>query len=192
MVAIIRGIVMCPPVVAALGTSGASAVTGAALSGAAAIEGITAGAAVVAVGEGALVATGAAAGGSSAGIALATLAGPIGCLIVECEDMDVSSVFEEGDNLRITWDCWKPIVHDMSVMPSEGMALRTLAVHPNVKVVNMLASSSALLDEDAGRFLVENVLGERFCLGRYFSWFNWLAGHVMEELEQCHPVLLRD
>ncbi|KAF3246375.1 hypothetical protein TWF192_006889 [Orbilia oligospora] len=191
MVAIIRGIVMCPPVVAALGTSGASAVTGAALSGAAAIEGITAGAAVVAVGEGALVATGAAAGGSSAGIALATLAGPIGCLIVECEDMDVSSVFEEGDNLRITWDCWKPIVHDMSVMPSEGMALRTLAVHPNVKVVNMLASSSALLDEDAGRFLVENVLGERFCLG-YFSWFNWLAGHVMEELEQCHPVLLRD
>ncbi|KAF3207626.1 hypothetical protein TWF106_011645 [Orbilia oligospora] len=166
MVAIIGGIVMCPPVVATLGTSGASAVTGAALSGAAAIEG-----------EGALVATGAAAGGSSAGIALATLAGPIGCLIVGCEDMDVSSVFEEGDNLRITWDCWKPIVHDMSVMPSEGMALRTLAVHPNVKVVNMLASSSALLDEDAGRFLVENVLGERFCLG-YVNVGGTLALHA--------------
>ncbi|KAF3290939.1 hypothetical protein TWF970_000196 [Orbilia oligospora] len=168
MVAIIGGIVMCPPIVAALGTSGASAVTGAALSGAAAIEGMTAGAAVVAVGEGALVATGAAAGGSSAGIALAILAGPIGCLIVGCEDMYISSVEEEedeeGDNPGITWDCWKPIVHDMSVMPSEGVALRDLAVHPNVKVVNMLTSSS-LLDDDAGRFLVENVFGERFCLG---------------------------
>ncbi|KAF3319310.1 hypothetical protein TWF173_003754 [Orbilia oligospora] len=174
MVAIIGGIVMCPPIVAALGTSGASAVTGAALSGAAAIEGMTAGAAVVAVCEGALVATGAAAGGSSAGIALATLAGPIGCLIVGCENMDVSSVEEEeeGGNPGITWDCWKPIVHDMSVMPSEGMALRDLAVHLNVKVVDMLTSSSALLDEDAGRFLVENVFGERFCLG---------AGPAMEE-----------
>ncbi|KAF3088758.1 hypothetical protein TWF569_001435 [Orbilia oligospora] len=180
MVAIIGGFVTCPPIVAALGTSGASAVTGAALSGAAAIEGMTAGAAVVAVGEGALVATGAAVGGSSAGIALATLAGPIGCLIVGCEDMDVSSVEEEeegGNNPGITWDCWKPIVHDMSVMPSEGMALRTLAVHPNVKFVNMSTSSSALLDEDAGRFLVENVFGERFCLG-YVNVGGTLALHA--------------
>ncbi|KAF3163285.1 hypothetical protein TWF225_001538 [Orbilia oligospora] len=179
MVAIIGGIVMCPPIVAALGTSGASAVTGAALSGAAAIEGMTAGAAVVAVGEGALVATGAAAGGSSAGIALATLAGPIGCLIVGCEDMDISSVEEEeegGNNPGITWDCWKPIVHDMSVTPSEGMALRTLAVHPNVKFVNM-STSSSLLDEDAGRFLVENVFGERFCLG-YVNVGGTLALHA--------------
>jgi hypothetical protein len=49
------------------------------------LEGAGLGASIVALGEGALVGTGAIFGGSTAGIALATAAGPIGCLIVGCD-----------------------------------------------------------------------------------------------------------
>ena len=42
----------------------------------------------MAVGEGAVVGVGAIGGGGSAGIALATLAGPIGCLVVGCNKND--------------------------------------------------------------------------------------------------------
>ncbi|KAK6500850.1 hypothetical protein TWF506_003611 [Arthrobotrys conoides] len=147
MVAVIGALTTFPPLVAALGSSGASAVTGAAVAGAGALEGLTAGAAVSAIGEGAVVATGAVAGGSSAGIALATLAGPIGCLLVGCEEDNESGV---------TWDCWKAVVRDESVERSKGMEFRTLVGHENVKGVR---------EVNGGRFLVENVFGEKFLVG---------------------------
>ena len=113
-----------------------------------AAEGIGgAGAAVLAVGEGAVVGAGIVGGGSgSAGIALATLVGPLGWAVV-------GSKKDDGEN-GYTWDCWKPIIRNMSTRPSQGMPLQSLAVHPNVQSVS--------LDQDG--LLVGNIFGERFRL----------------------------
>lgn len=103
---------------------------------------------ILALGEGACVGVGALGGGSSAGIAFATLVGPIGWAVVGCKNDD-----RNGDS-GYTWDCWKPVVRDTSTRPSGGMTLRCLAAHPNVQ--------SMLVDQ--GRLFVENIFGERFHL----------------------------
>lgn len=104
---------------------------------------------VPALGEGALVGLGALGGGGSAGIALATLAGPLGALLVGCKKND-----DENDDNSYTWDCWKPIVRDTSSLPSNGITLRCLAAHPNVRSMSL----------DQGGLLVRNIFGERFRL----------------------------
>jgi hypothetical protein len=53
-----------------------------------------------------------------------------------------------------TWDCWKPVVRDTSTRPSDGVTLRCLAAHPNVRSVSL----------DQGGLLAENIFGERFRL----------------------------
>ncbi|KAK6505704.1 hypothetical protein TWF481_007596 [Arthrobotrys musiformis] len=141
MVAVITSLATFPPSVAALGAGGAGVAMTATVTGVAAIEGVSVGATVLGVGEGAIFGVGALFGGSSAGMALATLAGPIGSLIVGC-------------SYGTTWDCWKPVVRDMSTEPSSGISLRSLASHPNVQSVSV--------SQDG--FLVENVFGESFCL----------------------------
>ena len=37
--------------------------------------------------------------------------------------------------VSITWDCWKPVVHEESEAPSAGMTLKELAEHENVEMV---------------------------------------------------------
>jgi hypothetical protein len=103
----------------------------------------------VALGEGALVGVGAIGGGGSTGIALATLAGPIGCLVVGCNKND-----DHNGDSGYTWDCWKPVVRDTSTRPSYGMTLRCLAAHPNVWSMSL---------NQVG-LLVGNIFGERFRL----------------------------
>ncbi|KAK3363982.1 hypothetical protein B0T25DRAFT_597651 [Lasiosphaeria hispida] len=126
------------------------AYTEAVIATAAAVEGFGTGAALTtAVGEGALVGMGALAGGSSTGIALATLAGPFGWLLVGCNEND-----HDIGGSGYTWDCWKPVIRDASARPSRGMALRCLAAHRNVQSVSL----------DWGELVVGNVFGERFRL----------------------------
>lgn len=104
---------------------------------------------VAAIGEGTVVAVGSLGGGSSAGNALATKAGPIGCGLVGCSEKE-----DCGSVAGYTWDCWKPIVRDPSPQPSQGITLRSLAAHPNVQ--------SMSLDQEG--LFVENTFGERFHL----------------------------
>ncbi|KAI1839554.1 hypothetical protein JX266_014234 [Neoarthrinium moseri] len=109
------------------------------------------GATTAAVGEGALVGLGVigSGGSGSAGIALATAAGPVGWIIVGCDKTDN----QNGDS-DYTWDCWKPVVRDTSPRPSCGMSLRCLAAHPNVRSISL----------DQGLLLVRNTFGEHFRL----------------------------
>ncbi|KLU90293.1 hypothetical protein MAPG_09257 [Magnaporthiopsis poae ATCC 64411] len=149
MVGVVTGLAVA--VAPVLGAVGAGTATSAAVaaSGAAALEGAGVGATVVALGEGACVGVGAIGGGSSAGIAFASLLGPIGWAIVGCDENDD----QNGDG-GYTWDCWKPVVRDTSTQPSCGMSLRCLAAHPNVESMSL----------DQGGLLVGNVFGERFRL----------------------------
>ncbi|KAH3748918.1 uncharacterized protein LOC127848807 isoform X2 [Dreissena polymorpha] len=47
---------------------------------------------------------------------------------------------EYGSDLCVTYDCWKPIVHDESLIPSRGMLLKDLCCHPDVACVNVTES----------------------------------------------------
>lgn len=132
MVVIVAGLAAAAP--AAL----PAAAVPAAVAGAGAVQGLNAGATIVAMGEGACYAVG------------ATVFGPIGWAVVGCNKNDDNS--ESG----YTWDCWKPVVRDMSARPSCGMTLRCLAAHPNVRFMSP--------DQDQGGFLVGNIFGERFRL----------------------------
>ncbi|CAG2001629.1 unnamed protein product [Fusarium graminearum] len=145
-----------PGLIGLFGTAGANAMGAAIIptvGAAAAAEGAAVGtgaATVLALGEGACVAAGTLAGGSgSAGIALATAAGPLGWAIVGCSKNNC-----HNSDSSYTWDCWKPVVQDTSTQPSHGMALRDLVTHRNVQ--------SMSLDQEG--LFVENIFGERFRL----------------------------
>lgn len=144
----------CPPLVAAAGAVGGTASTVAEIiiGVAGSSQGIAAGTATtVALGEGAVVGLGVlgSGGSSSAGIALATMVGPIGWFIVGCSKNE-----DHSGSSSYTWDCWKPIIRDTTAQPSSGLTLRCLAAHPKVQ--------SMALDE-AG-IVVRNIFGERFRL----------------------------
>src|SRR5438105_4455032 len=132
MVCLVTGLAVAA--VPVLGAVGASVSTSAAIAstGAVALEGASVGATVVAIGEGSIVAVGAASGSSSAGMALATMVGPIGWAVVGCNKNDD----HDGDS-SYTWDCWKPVVRDTSTRPSCGMTLRCLVVYPNVRSMSL-------------------------------------------------------
>lgn len=148
--AVIGAVATCPPLVAVAGsaTAGADLIIGAAAT----VEGIAGTAATtLAVGEGTVVGLGVigSGGSSSAGIALATMVGPIGWFVVGCNKND-----DHNSNSSYTWDCWKPIVRDTSPQPSSGMTLRCLAAHSNVQSMTL----------DQAGILVGNIFGEHFRL----------------------------
>lgn len=120
MVGIVGGLVAAAPATVPGAVAGTSVNGFVATSSA--LVGESVGATILALGEGACVGVGALGGGGSAGIAFATLVGPIGWAIVGCNKND-----DHNGDSGYTWDCWKPVVRDMSTRPSCGMTLRCLA-----------------------------------------------------------------
>ena len=150
--AVVGAVATFPPAVALLGQAGATAAGVSIVPTAAAATGVgtaSAGAAVLAVGEGAVVGAGAISGSSSAGIALATLVGPIGWAVVGCNKND-----DHNGGSGYTWDCWKPVVMDDSVGLSRGLSLRDVYSHSNLRRITV----------DGDGFVAENIRDERFRL----------------------------
>ncbi|VDI02610.1 Hypothetical predicted protein [Mytilus galloprovincialis] len=157
------------PVISAAATSGsgfgvAGAVVGtakaiggavgvAASSGA--IAGATATGTAAGAGIGAAIGGTAAAGvgGSGAGVA-SIVAGSaftgIGFLVLG------TSTKQEDEH--ITYDCWKPVVHDVSEEPSNGMYLKDLFSHENIQKVTMATDCSTSLPN----IVIENIWKEEF------------------------------
>jgi hypothetical protein len=119
MVCVVTGLGLAAAPV--LGSAGAGIGITASVNAVAALEGASVGTTIMAMGEGALVGAGAVGGGSSASIALATLAGPVGWAIVGCNKNN-----DHTCDSGYTWDCWKPVVIDDSVGLSRGITLRDL------------------------------------------------------------------
>ncbi|KJR86288.1 uncharacterized protein SPSK_02798 [Sporothrix schenckii 1099-18] len=132
--------------VSGLGAPVGGAAVSAAVSAGSTVTGIPVVTSVVALGEGALVGIGSLAGGSSSGIALATLAGPVGAAVVGYAALGSGTVVA-------SWDCWKPIVRDPSTQPSRGISLGDLAAHPHV---------DSIVWSHGGDLVVANIFGERF------------------------------
>jgi len=148
--AVIGAVATFPPAVALLTQAGAAGVGGLIVPAVGAAQGIANPImAILAVGEGAFVGAGALGGGSSAGIALATLVGPIGWAVVGCNKTD-----NHNGESGYTWDCWKPVVMDDSIGLSRGITLRDLCNHQNLKQMTV----------DGNNFVAENIRGEQFRL----------------------------
>jgi hypothetical protein len=42
-----------------------------------------------------------------------------------------------NESLNITWDCWKPLLHDESTTPSRGMLLKEVIQDSRIKSVQL-------------------------------------------------------
>lgn len=139
--------------VAVGGAVGAST-AGGAIAGAAATE--TAVGAVV----GAVAAMTSAAGTATTGVASTQLGaavaagtavtGPIGLIVLGATD--------SSDGNQITYDCWKPVVHDTSEKPSNGILLKDLVCHPHVANVKITPGDRT----DLPHIVFENIWNEKF------------------------------
>jgi hypothetical protein len=67
-----------------------------------------------------------------------------------------ASVNQEDD--EISYDCWKPVVHDTSPERSNGMLLKDMVCHPNVANVTMTTS----ICDGLPNIIIENIWNETF------------------------------
>ncbi|XP_060582009.1 Golgi-associated RAB2B interactor protein 3-like [Ruditapes philippinarum] len=67
-----------------------------------------------------------------------------------------ASVNQEDD--EISYDCWKPVVHDTSPERSNGMLLKDMVCHPNVANVTMTTG----ICDSLPSILIENIWNEKF------------------------------
>lgn len=92
---------------------------------------------------------GAVVAGSLSGIT-GLMSAPVGLLCV--------GVQEDPARQSATYDCWKPVIHDISEDASNGMLLRDLCSHP--KIANVTISQGN--NSDLPCIVLENVWNERF------------------------------
>ena len=121
------------------------AITGAATGG-------SAGASAVGAGVGAASST------ATSGVLVGLTTGPIGWAVL-------------GTDLRedVTYDCWKPILHDQSPTPSSGKLLKEIVQDSRIKEVAV----------DDQQIVLKNVWDENFKIEFFFLPFNnQLAAHA--------------
>lgn len=112
--------------VAVAGATGTAAASGA-ITGAVAGGSLTSVAVGSVVGGASAAGVSATGGGAAAAASAGLLAGPVGWI---CLGTD-----EENGNL--SFDCWKPLLHDESKEPSEGMLLRDVFMDPRIKDIEV-------------------------------------------------------
>ena len=156
--------------VATILTGGAAAVPIAATAAAGAS---TAGGAVVVTGvttAGAAAAAGAAAGTGIAGLGTAgcIATGPLGWVVLGVtKEEQLSDVY--------TFDCWKPVLHDVSREPSNGRLLKDVACDPRIKQV-----TATNIDADLPTFVLQNVWDEEFRIEYVYLADGQLTAHAVQ------------
>ncbi|XP_060559717.1 PE-PGRS family protein PE_PGRS61-like [Ruditapes philippinarum] len=156
----------------AAGAGGAMAGTASAVATAAGVG--TAGGAIAGAGAVATAGTGAGAGtiasgalwgglaGGTAGAGVGGTGAGAGALVATVGTGGLAllavgaSVNQEDD--EISYDCWKPVVHDTSSERSNGMLLKDMVCHPNVANVTMTTG----ICDSLPSILIENIWNETF------------------------------
>jgi hypothetical protein len=128
------------PVVVATATATATATAGAATA--------TGGVAVAATGS--ATSTGVVSGAVSIGISL----GPVGWMCLGCSTTDEVLPKTEA---TYTLDCWKPVLHDESANPSNGMLLKDVLADPRIKKATIKNENSSLPE-----IILQNIWDEQF------------------------------
>jgi len=120
----------------AAGTTTAAAATGGVVAGAAASTAATA--------AGAAGVTGVVTGGATVPAMTAMAAmGPVGWAGIAMLGADTDG---------LSWDCWKPVLHDESATPSSGKPMKEVVSDPRVKKITV----------DDGKLTLVNVWDEKF------------------------------
>ncbi|XP_045191420.2 uncharacterized protein LOC123548313 [Mercenaria mercenaria] len=149
--AVVTGVklwVQTEPVKVALSTAVGTGTSSGAIAGAIASKTATSAAAGALLGGISAAGIGSMMAGGLAVASGVVASNPIGLLAVG------TSHTEEKD--RITYDCWKPVLHDTSLESSNGMILKDLVCHPNI--ANVTVTPSVCLPQ----IVIENVWNEKF------------------------------
>jgi len=89
------------------------------------------------------------------------IAGPVGwiCLGAAAE----ATGDTDAADRKYTFDCWKPVVRDESVAPSDGMLIKDVLVHPNIKAVQIAEGPTiAAAALWYPQLMLENIWDEKF------------------------------
>lgn len=102
--------------------------------------------------------TGALLGGMSAGGVGSVLAGSIAAVsgTITSGPLGLLTVGTSQTGNQRTYDCWKPVIRDISEEPSQGMILKDLVLHPNIASVTVEHSLCM------PRIVLENKWSEKF------------------------------
>jgi hypothetical protein len=122
--------------------------------------------------------TGASAGGAAmtAGVS----AFPVGWIVLGAA-LDPAGFLtaNPSSERKYTFDCWKQVVHDESITPSNGMLIRDVMLHPSIKAVHIVAGPPTAYASDYPELLIENVWDEKFQI-QYVTLDNGsLAAHAL-------------
>ncbi len=114
------------------------------------------------------------------------LSGPIGMLVLGAEksvdvDVDVNSHVDvdvdvsSNANVGVTFDCWKPVLHDETTEPSQGRLLKDVAADRRIK--DVLVGE----DERGGglpKIVLKNIWNESFRVNYVVLSPEMLAAHA--------------
>jgi hypothetical protein len=127
--------------------------------------------------------TAAAAGSTGAGGAAMTVvasAFPVGWIVLgAAPDPAGFPTANPSSERNYTFDCWKQVVHDESITPSNGMLIRDVMLHPSIKAVHIVAGPPTTYASVYPELLIENVWDEKFQI-QYVTLDNGsLAAHAL-------------
>lgn len=94
----------------------------------------------------------------AAGLAAGLTLESIGSLILGC------SHDSSQNESKVTFDCWKPLLHDESVEPSSGKLLKEVFADPRIRRVMMVRREESSSKDEEMVVIVENVWDEKFRL----------------------------
>jgi len=97
----------------------------------------------------------------------AIASGPIGWLVL--------GVTHDNESAKCTFDCWKPLLHEESPIPSRGRLLRDVVVDARIKEVISSVSGNSPLPE----ITLRNIWNELFRIEYVMLPSEQLAAHVV-------------
>uniref|UniRef100_A0A914PUD5 Uncharacterized protein n=1 Tax=Panagrolaimus davidi TaxID=227884 RepID=A0A914PUD5_9BILA len=157
-------------------TAASAAGAGTALATAAGAAGAASGAMVAGATGTALIgasAAGAASSAAAASTALGIITGPIGWVVLGCDE-DVKPLNEEIPHIGYTFDCWKKILREESPEPSNGILLKDIVIDSRIKSVQQCQNDA----NDYPAFIFENIWNEKFFVNLFSLPNGQLVAHA--------------
>lgn len=83
---------------------------------------------------------------------------------------------DRTDEHNLSYDCWKPLLHDTSIHPSKGVLLRDVLLDPRIKDVDVSYDISATYPQ----IKLQNIWGESFKIEYVRLPWNEIAAHAVQ------------
>jgi len=113
--------------------------------------------------------------GAVAGAVSSDLAAGVSAITLSEIGWIVVGAAHDNEYAKCTFDCWKPLLHDESSIPSAGKLLRDVVVDARVKEVISTANVNSPLPE----ITLRNIWNELFRIGYVMLPSKQLAAHAV-------------